>query len=473
MVKTANPGLPMMTSSDRLRPDPARQGGDSRNMADRLERTMSPGRTGLLRLAARFAERRGEALYLVGGFVRDLLLELPTSDFDLVVVGDALALAEDLSKDFGGSVVTHPRFGTAKWHLPRDPSRLRQALGPVNTEDLPATIDLATARTEIYDHPTALPTVERGGIQNDLQRRDFTINTLAIRLEGPTYGELLDPWGGGQDLQTRSIRVLHERSFTDDPTRVLRAVRLEARLDFQIDPATLTLLDRSRPLLAEVSGERLRNELDVILSEPESGRMVSRLAALHLLPAIHPALDWDGWLEDAFARAGRFDPPRSWGLQGDSTVRALRYAVWVIRRSMAEAASWADRLRVSRAERAVWLQANQLFRELPRAMARHEKVSALTARMEAAGGPALAAVWLAHAAEPPVVRAVEDFLGQWRHVRPRTDGRALLELGIPAGPVYGRLIERLRSGWLDGEITSDEQEILLRTEWIAQESGHG
>jgi tRNA nucleotidyltransferase (CCA-adding enzyme) len=254
---------------------------------------------------------------------------------------------------------------------------------------------------------------------------------------------------------------------------VLRAVRLEVRLGFQIDPATLTLLDRSRPHLAEVSGERLRNELDVILSDPESGRMVTRLAELHVLPAIHPALDWDGWLEDAFARAGRFDPPSSWGLQADSTARALRYAVWVIRRSMAEAASWADRLRVSRVERAVWLQANQLFRELPRAIARHEKVSALTARMEAADGLALAAVWLAHAAEPLVVRAVENFLGQWRHVRPRTDGRVLLGLGVPPGPVYRRLIERLRAGWLDGEITSEVQEISCRTEWIAQEGGHG
>lgn len=474
MVESDNRGLPIVTSSDVGKPDPAQRAVVPTHIAALLERRLSPGRRALLRLAARYAEKRGAALYLVGGFVRDLLLNLATTDFDLVVVGDALALAGDLAKDFGGTVVTHPRFGTAKWHLHRSHPRLRQALEVATTdEDLPTTIDLATARTEVYDHPTALPNVERGGIQNDLQRRDFTINTLAIRLDGPAYGELLDPWGGGRDLQNRTIRVLHERSLLDDPTRALRAVRLEVRLGFQIDPATLTLLDPSRPQLASVSGERLRNELDVILSGPETSRMVARLAELNLLSAIHTALDWDGWLEDAFERAGRFDPPETWGLQGGSKAVALRYAVWVIRRTTADAASWAERLRVSRMERAVWLQANQLFRELPRAVARGDKVSALTARMEAAEELALAAVWLAHAAEPAVALAVENYLTRWRHVRPKTDGRVLLELGVPPGPVYRRLLERFRAGWLDGEITSEEQEASFRTAWIAQENTRG
>ena len=474
MVEVNHRGLPIVTSSDALKPDPAQRALVPTDIAALLERRLSPGRMALLRLAASYAEKQGAALYLVGGFVRDLLLGHATTDFDLVVEGDALALARDLAKDFGGRVVTHPRFGTAKWHLHSQHARLRQALGVATSdEDLPTTIDLATARTEVYDHPTALPNVERGGIQNDLQRRDFTINTLAIRLDGPAYGELLDPWGGGRDLQDRTIRVLHERSFLDDPTRVLRAVRLEVRLGFQIDPATLAFLDVSRPHLASVSGERLRSELDVILSEPETSRMVARLAELNLLSAIHTALAWDGWLEDVFERAGRFDPPETWGLQGASMAVALRYAVWVIRRTTAEAASWAERLRISRQERAVWLQANQLFRELPRAVARDDKVSALTARMESAEELALAAVWLAHVAEPSVARAVENYLTRWRQVRPKTDGRVLLELGVPPGPVYRRLLERLRAGWLDGEITSGEQEASFLMDWIAQENTRG
>jgi tRNA nucleotidyltransferase (CCA-adding enzyme) len=244
-------------------------------------------------------------------------------------------------------------------------------------------------------------------------------------------------------------------------------------LGFQIDPATLTLLDVSRPHLASVSGERLRNELDVILSEPETSRMVARLAELNLLSATHTALDWDGWLEDVFERAGNFDPPQTSGLQGGSIAVGLRYAVWVIRRTTAEAASWAERLRVSRVERAVWIRANQLFRELPRAVARGDKVSALTARMESAEELALAAVLLAHVAEPAVTRAVESYLTRWRHVRPKTDGRVLLELGVPPGPVYRRLLERLRAGWLDGEITSEEQEASFRAAWIAQENTRG
>ncbi len=194
--------------------------------------------------------------------------------------------------------------------------------------DLPASLDLVSARTEFYAHPTALPSVQRGSIKLDLHRRDFTINTLALRLDGVHYGELLDPWGGGRDLRDRLIRVLHSISFIDDPTRMLRAVRLEQRLGFAIEARTLELMQQAMPLLDRVSGERLRDELALVLDEACAGAILTRLQALGLLSAIHPALDWDAWLEARFIEARTFQPPEAWRLRETPQPERLHYALW-------------------------------------------------------------------------------------------------------------------------------------------------
>ena len=162
----------------------------------------------------------------------------------------------------------------------------------MNSRDLPENLDLISARTEFYDHPTALPTVERSSIKLDLHRRDFTINTMALRLDGQHYGDLHDYWGGLDDLHNHLVRVLHSLSFVDDPTRLLRAVRFEQRFHFQIEARTRELMEQARPLLKQVTGSRLRHELDLILDEPQAVDMLARLSQLGLLSAIHPDLGW-------------------------------------------------------------------------------------------------------------------------------------------------------------------------------------
>jgi len=220
--------------------------------------------------------------------VRDLLLERPSPDFDLVVEGDAIALARSLARRFGGRVTGHARFGTAKWHLAGhkdgEPSRLSVA-------GLDS-IDLVSARTEFYTHPTALPTVERGSIKLDLHRRDFTINTLALRLDGRHYGELHDYWGGVDDLKAGLVRVLHSLSFVDDPTRILRAVRFEQRFAFCIEDRTMQLLLEARPLIDRLSGDRIRHELNHILATSYAPQVLQRMHNLGILSAIHRA--WVG-----------------------------------------------------------------------------------------------------------------------------------------------------------------------------------
>ena len=222
------------------------------NLAARLEVALPKVRLYLLKTIARAAHEQRIAIYIVGGFVRDLLLDRPGLDFDLVVEGDAISLAKSLARAYGGRVTSHTRFGTAKWLLADIPEELTNELAlewqnaqprqpqatdklNANGDDLPASIDLITARTEFYTHPTALPTVEQGSIKLDLHRRDFTINTLALRMDGRHYGELHDYWGGLNDLKNGLVRVLHSLSFVDDPTRMLRAVRFEQRFNFEIE----------------------------------------------------------------------------------------------------------------------------------------------------------------------------------------------------------------------------------------------
>jgi tRNA nucleotidyltransferase (CCA-adding enzyme) len=440
------------------------------NLRERLERSLPAGRLGLLRLAARFAEERRMALYIVGGFVRDLLLGAQSADFDLVVEGDAIRLAEDLALAFGGRVVSHRRFGTAKWRLRPDHPALREALGSA-VADMPASLDLVTARTEFYAHPSALPSIERGSIKLDLHRRDFTINTLALRLDGRHSGQLLDPWGGGRDLQEGVVRVLHSLSFVEDPTRALRAVRLERRLGFRIEPRTLGLLRQARPLLDRVSGERVQGELELIFEEPKAEAILARLQELDLLGAIHPALGWDGRTAEAFRDAASFVPPSDWRLRAALPPVGIRYAVWTAGRAPEEARSAAVRLRLRRSYQRMVEETALVVRELGRQATLAEPPSALTARWDACHESSLAAAYLV--LEGAGRDLVHKYLSAWRHVQPRTDGEALRRRGLPAGPAFARILGRLRSARIDGEVTSDEEEEKLLDAILAHEGARG
>ena len=465
----------IVTRTDLLRTLAAEaSGARPASLAPRLEAVLTPERLALLRMAARQAESQGVAIYIVGGFVRDLLLGVPSVDLDLVVEGDAIALARGLAEAFGGRVSSHTRFGTAKWVLDATHAGLRRAVGArrgVST-DLPASLDLVSARTEFYSHPTALPSVQRGSIKLDLHRRDFTINTLALRLDGRHYGELLDPWGGGRDLHDRLIRVLHSISFIDDPTRMLRAARLEQRLGFTIDPRTLELMQQAMPLLDRVSGERLRDELALVLDEACAGAILSRLQALKLLSAIHPALDWDAWLEARFLEARAFQPPEVWRLKETPQPERLQYALWMARLDANQVAALCDRLHFSLAMRAVVVDANRLTHAVPR-WPTGIAPSDVAARLDEAREESLVAAWLALADVPPARTILDSYLVDWRHVAPATDGRVLREEGLPPGPAYGRILATLRAAWLDGQLeTPDQERQLLRT-LLDQVSNHG
>src|SRR3989475_5291242 len=225
----------------------------------------------------RLADDIGMPAYLVGGLVRDLLLGHKNLDVDLTVEGDGMTFARRLADQHGAGLKIFDRFATALVVFP-DGFKL----------------DVATARRESYAHPTALPTVRPSSIKDDLYRRDFTINALAIRLNVSRFGELVDFYGGLRDLEHKVIRVLHSRSFVDDPTRVFRAIRFEQRFGFRIEKHTLTLLKEAAAsdLVHRLSGPRLRNEVMRLLSEQAPIRTIRRMAEFDLLRFLHTGLAW-------------------------------------------------------------------------------------------------------------------------------------------------------------------------------------
>ena len=424
-----------------------------RELANKLEQALTAERLALLQLIAAESESSNVALYIVGGFVRDLILETPSMDFDLVVEGDAIALGGSLASKFGGNIFSHRRFGTAKWQLDVDHEELRRALS-LDKAELPETIDFVSARTEFYSHPTALPSVTEGSIKLDLHRRDFSINTLALRLDGRHYGQLLDPWGGGKDMLNKQIRVLHSLSFVDDPTRMLRAVRLEQRLGFSIESRTMELLDRALPLLESVSGERIRSELTSILKEANIGSIMYRLRQLGLLQAIHPALDWDDWIEMRTVSLREFSPLASWKLEREPTLYELFFALWAYRLPASEASAICERLHMSQGEAASIVEAGRQECDLTQDRSPSEWVACLDAVPEAA----LVATWLALSEQAAGQTIIESYLSDWRWVHATVDGDHLRELGLAPGPAYKNILGALRAAWLDGELDSAEDE---------------
>lgn len=444
------------------------------NLSDRLESALPGLQLALLKCVAEEAHRLSSALYIVGGFVRDLLLDQPSSDFDLVVEGDAVALAKSLQKRFGGHLTTHQRFGTGKWHIAEIRSELQSALAAQSPQSgnpgiIPDYLDFITARTEFYSHPTALPSVERGSIKHDLHRRDFTINTLAMRLDGTHYGELMDFYGGMEDLKLRLVRVLHSLSFVDDPTRMLRAVRYEQRYSFTIESRTLQLLDEAAPLLGRVSGERIRHELDHILDEPLKANMFRRIQDLGLFVHIHPSLVWDSWIENRLELPEAVSAPPVWraekSLGNMPFRRALGYALWLIRLPAQRVSEVSERLYIPSRIADQIAAGSKLLVEIK--TLQEKSPSEITAYLDQFSDFTIYMAFLA-TTETQASRVINTYVNHWRDFTPQINGETLQQHGLRPGPAYKRILTELRAAWLDGKIRRPEEETSLLELLIAE-----
>ena len=401
-------------------------------LTSELEKHFPVELVSLLRAAGDLAWSRGWNLYLVGGAVRDLFLARPNLDLDLVLEGDAIALARNLAEIRGGEVVAHPRFGTAKFRQQR------------------ISLDLATARSESYPKPGALPVVTPGTIGEDLFRRDFSINAMAIHLDPIHFGALLDPYGGRGDLDRGLIRVLHEKSFSDDPTRMLRALRYEQRLGFHLEPNTEQLLRRDAAVMDEVSGERLWHELELILNEQCPEKVLSRADELGVLQKLHPSLKGNGWLRNRFEQARKASAAAK-------PSPALYLALLAYRLSEEENEDLLARLRIRGEIAKVTRQTIKLKQVLSALTSPRLAPSAIYHLVQTYSPESISAAALA--SDSRLVRQrLKLYLTELHHIRPALSGDDLQAMGISPGRKLGQVLRALLDAKLDGKVQTREQE---------------
>ena len=441
-------------------PTPPRQ----HEVAALLEQSLSAPVLALVRHISQTAYEMGFVPYFVGGLVRDVLLGKPIVDVDMVIEGDGIALARRLSTELDGRVIPHRRFGTAKWLL--SPGVWQQVAEHLPQDGLPPSIDFATARTEFYTYPTALPQVERSSIKQDLHRRDFTINTLAIRLDPDHWGEILDFYGGEADLHDGVIGVLHSFSFVDDPTRMLRAARLESRLGFRLNPRSEQLIADALPLLKRVSGDRIRHELEQIFCEPEPERALARMEELGVLAQIHPGLHCDRWLTARYRILREGLQPKVWGLKPKEAL-FLYLALLACRLDDRALKELIDRLKIKRDDADDLHLLLDLQKTLPQ-VGKERRPSAIYGLLEPYPARVLAAAWIATDRKRMRDRLLR-YQTVWRLVETEITGDVLKAVGLKPSPLFGQLLGALRDARLDGRVSTREEEEKLLEKLLEEE----
>lgn len=410
------------------------------NISRKLIAQLPQGLVDLLREIGETALTRGENSYLVGGVVRDAILERPNHDLDVVIEGKAISLAQQLAETKDWKIRKHPRFGTAK----------------LSWKDF--SLDLVTARLETYSRPGALPTVERGTIQGDLARRDFTINAMSVHLNPDSFGELLDPHGGQNDLQHKLVRILHPGSFSDDPTRILRALRYEQRLGFRLEQETERLIRNHLDSLDTVTGERLWRELEMILQEEYPEKALKRADELGVLQRLYPKLKSDKWLAEKFAQARDLDDK-------SLSLPSIYLSLLCFRLSDEETESCITRLKMpgwaARALRDI-IRIKQSISHLDKA---DIHPSEIYLKLQHHAPEAIMSTYTA--SDSPVIQErLELYLNKLRYVNLILSGEDLQNMGIIKGKRVGQVLWALHAAKLDRKISNLKEEKALARELL-------
>jgi len=428
--------------------------GYERDISAILKSRLPGDLVGSLCMAGTVADDMGFKVYAVGGFVRDLLLKVPNFDVDLVVQGDGIEFARRLADKVNGRCREHERFRTAV------------VMFPDGTK-----VDVATARTEYYEFPAALPNVEASSIREDLYRRDFTINTMAVCLNPDCFGQLLDFFGGWQDIEEGLIRVLYNLSFIEDPTRIIRAIRFEQRYRFQLEKETLRFAKDAvnRRLLGELSYKRILNELILVLNEKDPVPALRRMINIGVWEYVLPEVTLK---EDKWVLLRRIPNLLVWL---EKRIALTKYRPWLVYllvmiKDLPEAKQQ-DILARYPFDR----QAMQCLRALSSVS---ELVNAIHANPEIAYSelakvlnslePELLIYLLLNLDNEPSFQRVIDYLNKRRELRPEITGKDLKSWGLKAGPVFQQILDALWEARLDGGVKNREDEENLVKKWIAE-----
>jgi tRNA nucleotidyltransferase (CCA-adding enzyme) len=424
----------------------------NREVEGLMNRNLTGESVGFLHDLGRVGDRLDLPVYAVGGFVRDLLLGHQNRDVDVTVEGDGILFAETFAAEHGGRVKSHQKFGTAVIILPNG-----------------FKIDVASTRLEYYVSPGALPTVEHSSLKMDLYRRDFTVNTLAIRLNSESFGTLIDYFGAYRDLQAKTIRVLHNLSFVEDPTRVFRAIRFEQRLNFKIARHTEDLIKNAVKMefLEKLGGRRLLSELVQILKEKEPLKGVGRMASLGLLRFIHPDLELSLSLQETLEEVryivSWFDllylerPYERWAVYFLALCNTLSDdQFWSTCTRLAVSEHYKDKLVEMRRE------GGELIGSLERKLGQQGKLENSEIYFFLRGLPV--EVLLFHMAKnhsSEVKRCISLYFTKLHGVRTQIGGEDLKRLGVERGPRFKELLDAVLSARLNGRVTSRDDEIAM------------
>jgi tRNA nucleotidyltransferase (CCA-adding enzyme) len=407
------------------------------NVSDNLVKRLSPTLLSILRETSKLASTHGVEVFLVGGMVRDVLAGFQPRDPDIMATGGFPEFPLSVAERFGGELLKTTEFGTTS----------------VRIQDID--LDLSTARRETYERPGALPTVFPGTVEEDLARRDFSINAMAISLSPDSWGELLDLNGGVQDLQIGRIRVLHDESFRDDATRMLRAIRYACRNGHRLEPHTKALIKRDLHYLDTLGGDRIRHEIEYFFIEQRVADMIEMAQELGVLSAVHPAL--------------RIYPNVLAGLRNIQLEQAddieLRLLALLVQSVTADAAeSVIERLHMNsdwaRVIRDV-VTVRAVSRELADENEKRSRIYEILHDLD----PIAIESCTETATDPTAARWLHLYLDELHYIRPLLQGDDLLALGVPKGPKIGRLLCQLLNARMNGLTTTkdDEKAFVIRS----------
>ncbi len=427
-----------------------------------LLRRLPPARLSLLRALGILADEAGVPLYLVGGVVRDLLLKRENWDLDLTVEGDGIAFARLVADRYRAGLAVFERFATARLVFPDG-----------------LKIDIATTRRESYAQPALLPTVQPASIKEDLSRRDFTINAIAVQLNPRQFGRVLDPYGGQRDLRARTIRVLHAGSFQDDPTRIFRAIRFEQRFGFRLERATVRLLAQaaSTNLIRQLSGPRLQNEILLLFAEQDPARAIARLAQLKLLRFLHRRLCYTKNVKRTVAAVPKALAWWARQFQDSAIDRPIVYLMALSNESSpVVVAAMIRRLALSREQaKNVSAGGSRIDRALKRLTdketARPSQVYRLLTDFSDEALVLLLAKQLSvqHGVRLSLLKRHLVGYVKNKAIKTALTGRDLQAMGLQPGPQYKTILGELLDARIDGVVTTEADERVFVRKWLGNQ----
>ncbi|MCX5666256.1 MAG: hypothetical protein NT036_04340 [Candidatus Omnitrophica bacterium] len=418
-----------------------------KNLHDKMQHCFSESTMMLLKKVGDISKRMDYKAYLIGGTVRDLFLCKENLDIDIVIEGDAIHFGEKLAHDIHGIIISHKRFGTCT----------------VTTPEY-IKIDFATARRETYAKPAALPTVEFSSFRDDLARRDFTVNAMAISLNDGDFGHLIDFFDVVGDIERKQIKALHNKSFVDDPTRILRGIRLEKRLGFTIEPHTASLMRKSieKERYKRVEEPRLRDEIMLILKEKEPFHIIERMDEFRALKIIHPYLKLHKGLNETFTA---IDEACGWYNENSPRKRSIeKWLIYLM--ALFEDVShdgmlyFANKFEFKRGERLRMLSYKKQGRKVLKTLNAKRKIlpSKIYHLLEPLSHEVTLLLMAVSRSDIGKGRIME-FFHKYNGMRTSARGEDIKALGVKAGPHFAKIMEKMLHKKLDGILITKEAEI--------------